>query len=131
MNNHSSGTSIFDKILLRLNTEGRFAASVLASQDGLPIASAPTPSPYDADTVAAMVAMVKDFILQTQTRLGLAEVDEVSMVVGDRSRLVCRYFAAGGQPFVLAVLTPPNATYRRLTTRAVREIQIAWAGSPT
>lgn len=118
----------FDEILKQMNTAGHFSASVLASQDGLAIASAPMPSPYDADTMAAMVSMVKDFILQTQTRLGLAEVDEVSMVVGDRSRLVCRYFTADGeQPFVLAVVTPPNATYRRVTTRAVREIQAAWA----
>jgi predicted regulator of Ras-like GTPase activity (Roadblock/LC7/MglB family) len=118
--------SSFEQILTQMNADGHFSASVLASQDGLAIASAPTPSPYDADTVAAMVAMVKDFILQTQTRLGMAEVDEVSMVVGDRSRLVCRYFAAGEQPFVLAVLTPPNATYRRLTTRAIHEIQNLW-----
>jgi hypothetical protein len=61
-------------------------AFVAKSNYGLPIASAPTPSPYDADTVAAMVTPVKDFIQQAQTRLGLAEVDEVSMVVGDRWR---------------------------------------------
>lgn len=120
----------FDQILAQMNVDGQFSASVLASQDGLAIAAAPTPSPYDADTVAAMVALVKDFILQTQTRLGMAEVDEVSMVVNDRSRLVCRYFTADdAQPFVLAVITPPNATYRRVTTRAVREIQAAWASS--
>lgn len=118
--------SAFEKILMRLNNDGKFTASVLASQDGLPIASAPTPSPYDAEIMAAMVAMVKDFILQTQERLGLAEVDEVSMVVGDRSRLVCRYFVADQQPFVLAVFAPPNVAYRRLTTHAVREIQAAW-----
>jgi predicted regulator of Ras-like GTPase activity (Roadblock/LC7/MglB family) len=113
----------FEEILHRMNKEGFFIASVLASEDGLPIASAPTPSPYDADTVAAMVTLVEDFIKQTQTRLGLAEVDEVSMVVGDRSRLVCRYFGAGAQSFVLAVLAPPNQSYRRLTARAVREFQ--------
>ena len=121
--------SAFEKILIDLNSQGQFTASVLVSEDGLPVASAPTPSPYDAETMAAMVAMVKDFILQTQERLGLAQVDEVSMVVGDRSRLVCRYFEAEQQPFVLAVFAPPNVSYRRLTTHAVREIQSAWASS--
>ncbi|MBI5033136.1 MAG: roadblock/LC7 domain-containing protein [Chloroflexi bacterium] len=121
--------STFEEILIRLNAEGKFTASVLVSQDGLPIASAPTPSPLDTEIMAAMVAMVKDFILQTQERLGLAEVDEVSMVVGDRSRLVCRYFSADHQPFVLAVFAPPNISYRRLTTHAVREIQAAWENS--
>jgi predicted regulator of Ras-like GTPase activity (Roadblock/LC7/MglB family) len=123
--------SSFESILTRMNADGRFVASVLASQDGLPVASAPSPSPYDADTVAAMVAMVKDFILQTQTRLGMADVDEVSMVVGDCSRLTCRYFVANQQPFVLAVLVPPRTPYRRLTTRAVHEILSAWANDST
>ncbi len=128
---YSPEYSAFEEILLRLNNDGKFSASVLASQDGLPIASAPTPSPYDAEIIAAMVAMVKDFILQTQERLGLAEVDEVSMVIEDRSRLVCRYFAADHQPFVLAVFAPPNASYRRLTTHAVKEIQAAWENGPS
>ena len=118
--------SAFEQVLQRMNKEGFFVASVLASEDGLPIASAPTTSPYDADTIAAMVALVKDFITQTQTRLGLAEVDEVSIVVNDRSRLVCRYFSAAEQAFVLAVIAPPNQSYRRLTSRAVRDIQAAW-----
>lgn len=118
--------SAFEQVLQRMNKEGFFVASVLASEDGLPIASAPTTSPYDADTIAAMVALVKDFITQTQTRLRLAEVDEVSIVVNDRSRLVCRYFSAAEQAFVLAVIAPPNQRYRRLTSRAVRDIQAAW-----
>jgi predicted regulator of Ras-like GTPase activity (Roadblock/LC7/MglB family) len=119
----------FEEILHQMNKEGFFVASVLASEDGLPIAAAPTPSPYDADTIAAMVTLVKDFIQQAQTRIGLAEVDEVSVFVNDRSRLICRYFNAGAQPFVLTVLTPPNQSYRRVVTRAVHEIQAAWNSS--
>ncbi len=118
--------SIFETILHEMNTEGAFTASVLASEDGLPIASAPTPSPYDAEAIAAMVALVKDFIIQAQTRIGLAEVDEVSIVVNDRSRLVCRYFQVGTQSFVLTVLAPPQQSYRRLMTRAVRQIKSEW-----
>jgi predicted regulator of Ras-like GTPase activity (Roadblock/LC7/MglB family) len=118
--------SVFEEILERMNDEGNFSTSVLASEDGLPVAAAPNPPTYDADTIAAMVTLVKDFIQQTQQRLGLAEVDEVSVVVGDRSRLVCRYFKAGESPFVLAIVAPPHVTYRRLTTRAIRELQEAW-----
>ncbi len=118
--------STFEEILMRLNGDGQFTASVLASAVGLAVAAAPSASPYDSDTVAAMVTLVKDFIQQTQTRLGLAEVDEVSVVVGDRSRLICRYFNAGRQSFVLAVIAPPQHSYRRLTSRAVREITATW-----
>ncbi len=127
MNNN--GSLDFEQILAQMNAEGHFITAILASNDGLLVASAPSPSPYDPDTVAAMVALVKDFIKQTQTRIGLAEVDEVSMVVGDRSRLICRYFNAGSTPLVMAILAPPNHSYRRLTTRAVRDIQSAWQTS--
>jgi len=115
--------SNFEKILYEMNTQGDFSSTVLASDDGLPIAAAPQPSPYDADTIAAMVTMVKGFIKDTQTRLKLAEVDEVAIMVGDRSRLVCRYFAAGDRAFVLTTITQPHQTYRRLMTHAIREIQ--------
>lgn len=120
----------FEDILKQMNTAGNFTAAVLASEDGLPIAAAPNPSPYDADAIAAMVALVKDFIQQAQVRIGLATVDEVSMIVEDHSRLVCRYFVAGKQSFVLAVLVPSYQSYRRVTTRAVREIQALWATPP-
>jgi hypothetical protein len=69
---------------------------------------------------------MKGFVLQAQERLALEQVDEVSIVVGDRSRLVCRYFKIGAQSFILALVAPPNVTHRRLSTRAMREIQQAW-----
>lgn len=115
--------SNFEKILGDMNKQGDFSTSILAGDDGLPIAAAPLPSPYDADTVAAMVVMVKGFIKDTQTRLKLAEVDEVAIMVGDRSRMVCRYFAAGDRAFVLTTITQPHQPYRRLMTQTIREIK--------
>ncbi len=112
-----------------MNTEGQFTASFLASEDGLPVAAVPSPCPYDVDTVAAMVSLVKEFIQRTQTRLGLAAVDEVSIVVEDRSRLVCRYMEIGAHRFILAVITPPQHAYRRLMTRAIHEMSGGWTAS--
>ncbi len=123
---HEPDRSSFEGILAQMNAEGEFTSTVLASEEGLPIAAAPFPPPYDVETTAAMVAMVKEFILQTQARLGLARVDEVSIVVGDRSRLICRYFTMGSQLFVLTVIAPPNHSYRRLTSRAIHELQQVW-----
>lgn len=121
--------SEFETILQDLNKAGSFVASIIASHEGLPVAVAPTPPLHDPDTIAAMVTMVKEFIQQTQVRLSLAEVDEVSIVVRDRSRIVCRYFDLEGQSFVLVVLTSPNASYRRLSNAAIREIQRSWQKS--
>ncbi len=118
--------SVFEEILARMNKEGEFTTAVLASDDGLPVAAAPSPPAYDPDTIAAMVTLVKGLIEQTRERLGLELVDEVSIVVSDRSRLVCRYFKIGALSFILAIVTPPNASHRRLSTRAIRELQQAW-----
>ncbi len=116
------------RILREMNDEGHFKASVLVGAEGLPLAW--TSSPFDSETIAAMVALVKNTVRQAREQIGLDEIDEVSVVQGDKMRLVCRYFVAGEEELVLAVVTPPYQTYRRLTNRAVRKIKRSW-GRPS
>jgi predicted regulator of Ras-like GTPase activity (Roadblock/LC7/MglB family) len=112
------------QILGEMNEEGHFKASVLTSADGLPLSS--VSSPFDSETIAATVALVKNTIQQAREQIGLDEVDEVSIVQGDKMRLVCRYFVAGDEQLVLAVIAPPYQTYRRLTNRAIARIKRFW-----
>ncbi len=121
--NDPQGLSVFDEILAGMNEEGKFTLSVLVSEHGWPIAEAPTPSSHDATTVAAMVSLIRDFVQQTQEHLKLADVDEVSIVIHDRSRLICRYFDAAGKRLILAVIAPPDQTYRRLTSRTIHRVR--------
>ncbi len=119
--------SVYDKILAQMNTEGEFTASVLVSEDGWPVAEAPAGSEFDGKTVAAMMALGREFVVQTRQHLHLDEVDEVSIVINDRSRLVCRYFTINAKPLVLVIMAPPGQSYRRLSTRAIQNILTAWA----
>ncbi len=112
------------RILRAMNEEGRFKASVLVSGEGLPVAV--VASPFDNDTIAAMVALVKNTIQQAREQIGLDEIDEVSIVQGDKMRLICRYLVAGDEELILAVIAPPHQTYRRLTNRALRQIKQVW-----
>ncbi|MBI5303198.1 MAG: hypothetical protein HY868_13780 [Chloroflexi bacterium] len=121
----NNSQSVFEQILRAMNDAGKFKVAVLASGDGLPIAAVPAPAEFDANTVAAMVTLVKEFVEQTRLRLGLDTVDEVAMVLGDGSQLVCRYFYVAGRWFILAIIAPRERTYRRLTTIAVNEIRAA------
>jgi len=116
------------RILQEMNDIGRFKASVLVSADGLPLSS--VFSPFDAEAMAAMVALLKNAIQQAREGIRLDEVDEVSVVQGDKMRLICRYFVAGNEELILAVIAPPRQTYRRLTNQAVRRIKAAWAEFP-
>jgi predicted regulator of Ras-like GTPase activity (Roadblock/LC7/MglB family) len=116
----------FEKILREMNHAGGFKAAVLSTTEGLPLASAPVG--YEDEIAAAMVALLNEVARQTHRQLNLAQVDELSLVGDDRIRLACRYFSVDGQDLVLAVLTPPNHYYRRLTNRAIREIRRCWLG---
>ena len=121
--------SVYDKILTHMNREGAFSVSVLVSEEGWPVAQAPSSSVVDGKAVAAMMALGREFVGQTRQHLGLGTVDEVSIVIDDRSRLVCRYFTINNRPFVLVVMAQPGQTYRRLTTKAIQEIIVTWNSS--
>lgn len=115
----------FEETLERINREGNFEASVLATPDGLPIATAP--AGYDSDVTAAMVALLKSVAQQTQDHVGMAPLDEVSVRASDHIRLVCRYFRVDGEDFILAVVVPREQRYhRQLTNRAIRELTLTW-----
>ena len=118
-------TITFEETLERINREGSFEASVLATPDGLPIATVPTG--YDSDVTAAMVALLKTVAQQTQDQVGMAPLDEVSVRATDHIRLVCRSFEVDGEDFILAVVVPRDQRYYRgLTNRAIRELRLTW-----
>lgn len=115
----------FEETLERINREGNFEASVLATPDGLPIATAPVG--YDSDVTAAMVALLKSVAQQTQDQVGMAPLDEVSVRASDHIRLVCRSFRVDGEDFILAVVVPREQRYhRQLTNRAIRDLRLTW-----
>jgi predicted regulator of Ras-like GTPase activity (Roadblock/LC7/MglB family) len=122
----STDQTSLGQVLGEMNDEGLFRAVVLVTGEGLPLSS--VSSPFDTETIAAMVALVKNTILQAREEIGLDEVDEVSVVQGDKMRLVCRYFVIGEEELILAVIVPPRRTYRRLTSRAIGKIKAGWEG---
>lgn len=120
---HSQGgktPATFVEILQRMNREGGFNRSVLATSEGLPIASAPVQP--DHELASAMIAMLQQVGVETQDHLNLAPVDEVTIRTEDRERLVCRTIPTGKDWICLCALVPPGHYYRRATNRAVRRI---------
>ena len=115
----------FARILHDMNEAGKFRASFLVDTQGLPVAA--VTSNYDTDTASAMAALVKNVIAQAQTRINLAEADEVTVRGNDKMRLVSRYFTVGDEALILVVVAPPDRSYRRLTNRAIRALRVAWS----
>jgi predicted regulator of Ras-like GTPase activity (Roadblock/LC7/MglB family) len=104
--------------------EGDFVGAVLATADGLPIASAS--SREEAEVTSAMVAMLSRVSREAKKQLGMADVDEVVIRDRDRYRLVCRTLSVGEEELLLAVRVPARRYHRRATNRAMRRIQRAW-----
>jgi predicted regulator of Ras-like GTPase activity (Roadblock/LC7/MglB family) len=108
-------------ILHAMHEAGHFRAVVLASADGLPIAT--TPAGYDSDLAAALVAMLRKVSGEAQSQLGLAELDEVTVRSRDQVSLVCRRLDVGTEELILVVIVPPHGRYRRATNQAIAEIK--------
>ena len=110
----------FDAILTEMNQHGGFVRSVLATSEGLTIASAPE-NP-DNELASAMVALLQQVGAETQDYLGMTPVDEVTIRTEDHVHLVCRRIQSGSDWICLCALVPAGAYYRRATNRAVRRI---------
>jgi predicted regulator of Ras-like GTPase activity (Roadblock/LC7/MglB family) len=120
----ASKQELFEEILNRMNEKGNFDAAMLSMRDGLPLASSPTH--YEDDMAAVMVTLLNDAAQKINQELNLSQMDEISIVGDDRTRLVCRYFSVDGSDLLLTVMTPPDRAYRRLTNETIKDIKRIW-----
>jgi predicted regulator of Ras-like GTPase activity (Roadblock/LC7/MglB family) len=120
----ASKQELFEEILNRMNEKGNFDAAILSMRDGLPLASSPTH--YEDDMAAVMVTLLNDAAQKINQELNLSQMDEISIVGDDRTRLVCRYFSVDGSDLLLTVMTPPDRAYRRLTNETIKDIKRIW-----
>lgn len=110
-----------DDILYAMREAGGVRAAVLASMDGLLIASAS--NEYDSDTMAAIVALLQKVGVEMQQQLGLPEIDEVTVRTLDHTRLACRRIHIGEETLILVAIAPPGQPYRRATNHAIFQIR--------
>jgi len=109
-----------DQLLTEVGVRGGFSACLLATGDGLAIAS--LPSELDAEAASAMLALVHESVQRAQVRLDLPGVDEVTALFRNGVRLVCRYFDAADSAFILAVMLPSGREYRFVMDDAITRI---------
>lgn len=120
----ASKQELFEEILYTMNQQGNFEAAVLSVKDGMPLAS--SPAHYEDEMAAAMVTLLNEAAKKITRELHLPQMDEISIVGDDRTRLVCRYFTVDGRELLLTVLTPPDQAYRRLTNKTIQAIKRIW-----
>ena len=113
-----------EDVLWDLVAEGGYEAALLSDSDGFSLAIVGAEDM--SGILAAMVASLRDTAAEARRQLGLAHVNELTLVGDDRFRLVCRFFEAGGQSLSLTAIVPPDHAYRRSTNQAIRRIEEIW-----
>lgn len=114
-----SRQTALERTLRTLIQEGHFRAAVVASIDGLPLATAGRS--VDKELMAGVAAWLKEFAERTHVSL-----DEIVARDTRGNQFVSRYFSVGDDPLLLAVNIPPGKSHRRLTNRAIKAIQRIW-----
>jgi len=114
----------FEQVLQEANRAGHFKAAILASGDGLPIATAQAEP--DAELTAAMVALLQKVSKEARQELGMAELDEVAVLDREKMRLVCRFFRMEDEELILALMVRPRARYRRVSTWAIGQLHLLY-----
>jgi len=104
-----------------MNQEGGFSRSVLATSEGLPIASAPV-NP-DSELDSAMVALLQQAAAETRNQLSLPPIDELTIRTENKLHLICRTIKTGSDLIILGVIVPPGQLYRRVTNKAINRIR--------
>ncbi|MBN1272500.1 MAG: hypothetical protein JXB26_09535 [Candidatus Aminicenantes bacterium] len=123
--------SNLSKLLQQAAEEGQFEMIVLSDIDGLPFANSGAIDKKNVscseEILAALSSLISVFKQRVEKEIANAETDEISVVMNDKSRLVCRYFHVDTAEFILSFLVQPNQSYRRLTNSTISLVKKFYA----
>ncbi|MCB0281879.1 MAG: hypothetical protein H6627_05780 [Calditrichae bacterium] len=109
------------KELNQLMDEGGFIAATISDDKGLVLAT--KGNRILTDTISALSSASLQYKNAVQKEAGLVEIDEVTCVSGNKARYINRFFEINSHLFVLSAISPPHASYRKITNQAVISIQ--------
>lgn len=109
-------------LLQATNVLGGYPGSLVCTEQGLLIASAG--ETIDHDSLGGLVALFDDIRARAESDLDLAPVDEFTLYVRQRWRLVVRPIVAEGATsrLFLVVLVPSSKTWRRHTNSLAKHL---------
>ena len=110
-----------EKILRTLVQNGSLPGAIVANEQGLPIATAGS-GHTNTELIAAVAAAMRHLAERTHQQL-----TEITTTDNNGHKIVSRFFSIGENLILLVVEVPMNQTYRRLMTRAIKEIKRVWS----
>lgn len=113
--NKPSRQNEIETVLNNLLQHDGFICAVVASKEGLALAMA---GAADTTLLAAVAAAIKDTAKRIQQ-----SPSELSIRDNRGEQIIIRYFDVGDERLLLSVNIMVGRSYRRLTNRAIRQIQ--------
>ena len=111
------------EILNQMVHDHHFLSAVLTDGSGFPLAS----SSCDAAEISAAIALQLQRVAESaRSRVGMETMNEISLFDDTGHRWVYRPFSIDQHDLILAVSVPPNISYRRATSQAIRQIREGW-----
>lgn len=98
-------SNTLNEILEEVNSRGKFKASLFATIEGLPLASARNPK-INEKVVAAMGSLLADAGEKAKEEIGLSNLVYIKILYQD-GLLLCRQIEVESTAFLLAVLAEP------------------------
>lgn len=118
-----STQDLIEEELLDLCQQGKFEAFLLFSTEGIPMAGVGFSDQFNADGLAALSVVLNQSVELTEEFQENAHVDEVSLRISSKHRIVSRPFNVDDVKMVLVAIVPHRLPYRRITTTAINRIQ--------
>ena len=118
-----STQNLIEEELLRLCQEGNIEAFFLFNEEGIPMAGVNSSAHLNADGIAALSVILHQSAELTEEFQENALVDEVSLRITNKHRIVSRPFLVDDIKLILIAVVPQHVPYRRITTTAVRRVQ--------
>jgi len=102
---------------------GNYEMAYLLSQEGLLLAQSKTDEIVPEDRLVELSVLFQEIQKMADVMAGISEIKELVIEGYNKRKIIFRIFNAFDQTVTLALIVPPQKTYRGLTNKLVRIIQ--------
>ena len=102
---------------------GNYEMAYLLSAEGLLLAQSKADEVVPEDRLIEMSVLFQEIQKMADVMAGISEIKELSIEGYNKRKIIFRIFDAFSQTVTLALIVPPQKTYRGLTNKLVRIIK--------
>lgn len=102
---------------------GNYETAYLISEEGLTLAHKNKDEIVHEDRLVEMGVIFQDIQKMADVMGKISEIKELTLEGNNKRKIIFRFFYAFDQKVILALVIPPQKTYRGLTNKLVRLIQ--------